>query len=74
VHQHDFRLTLAPNRCLTVATADGVPVLHHPGLPVASGEELDPDHLVNAETLPPDHVRSRIDLGYAVMVLMQQSA
>jgi hypothetical protein len=74
VHQHGFILALAPNRRLAVTTADGVPVLHHPGLPWRPAEELDPDHQVDSDTLPPDHVRSRIDLGYAVMVLMQQSA
>jgi hypothetical protein len=74
VHQHGFVLALAPDRRLTVATAEGVPVLHHPGLPWRPAEELDPDHAVDADTLPPDHVRGRIDLGYAVMVLMQQSA
>jgi len=52
VHQHGFALALAPNRRLTVATADGVPVLHHPGLPWRSPQELDPHHQVGAETLP----------------------
>jgi len=74
VHQHGFALALAPDRRLSVANADGTPVLHHPGLPWRPAQGLDPDHQVDAETLLPDHVRSRIDLGYAVMVLMQQSA
>lgn len=51
-----------------------MPVLHHPALPWRPAAELDPDHLVSAETLPPDRVEPRMDLGYAVTVLMQQAA
>lgn len=74
VHQHGFVLTLQPDRRLTVATAGGVPLLHHPGLPWRPAAELDPHRRITAGTLPPDHVAARIDLGYAVMVLAQQSA
>lgn len=73
VHQHGFGLVLGPDRRLSVTTADGVPVLHHPGLPWGEAEALDPDRHVSAETLVPDSV-SRMDLGYCVAVLLQQAA
>lgn len=72
----DFQLVLHPDRRLSVATAEGVPLLHHPAQPWG-----DPAHLttgrgrrVSAETLPPDHCDARIDLGYVVSVLMTQAA
>ena len=74
VHARGFGLVLHRNRRLTVTTAEGTAVLHHPGLPWRPATELDPDHVVQPDTLPPDHVVARIDLGYAVMVLAQQSA
>ena len=74
VHQLDFRLALHPDRTLTVTTADGVPVLHHPALPWRPATELDPERRIDPETLPPSHISPRIDIGYAVMVLCQQSA
>jgi hypothetical protein len=73
IHQHGFVLVLHRDRSLTV-TADGVPVLHHPGHPWRPATELDPRRRIDPDTLPPDHVVGRIDLGYAVMVLAQQSA
>jgi hypothetical protein len=74
VHQLGFSLVLKPDRKLTVTTPEGVPVLHHPGTPWGDPAELDPDRRIDADTLPPDHVASRVDIGYAVMVMMQQSA
>ena len=74
VHAQGFDLTLAPDRSLSVTTADGVPVLHHPALPWRPAAELDPERHVSAETLPPDQVEARMDLDYAVMVLVQQAA
>jgi hypothetical protein len=74
VHQLGFSLVLHPDRKLTVTTAEGVPVLHHPGVPWRPAVELDPERRIDAGTLPPDHVVARVDIGYAVMVLAQQSA
>ena len=74
IHQHGFVLRLDDERRLHVETADGTAVLHHPALPWQPAAELDPERAVDAETLPPDHVTARLDLGYAVMVLAQQSA
>jgi hypothetical protein len=74
VHAQGFDLTLDDDRRLSVATADGVPVLHRPALPSRPPVELDPDQRVSAKTLPPDTVTARMDLGYAVMVLARQAA
>ena len=74
VHRLGFLLELAADRELTVATADGVRVLHHPGLPWGEADLLDPDRHVSAETSVPDSVEPRMDLGYCVMVLLQQAA
>lgn len=74
VHQQGFSLTLWPARRLSVATADSVPVLPHPELPWRPAAELDPQGRVSAETLSPDRVEAPMDLGYAVMVLLQQTA
>ena len=74
VHGRGFRLELGAGRWLSVTSADGVPVLHHPGLPRRPAEELDPAGLIDALTLPPDGVDRCQDLGYAVLVLMQQAA
>jgi hypothetical protein len=74
VHQLGFVLVLHPDRTLTVTTAEGVPVLHLPGIPWRSAAELDPERRIQPDTLPPDNVVSRTDIGYAVMVLAQQSA
>jgi hypothetical protein len=65
---------LHPDRRLEVATADGTPLLHHPGQPWGDPDALDPDHHVTAETLPPDHCDARLDLGYVVSVLLAQAA
>lgn len=75
VHQRGFQLVLDPvTRRLAVATDDGVPVLHHPALPWGDPVLLDAHHDVSAETLVPDLVEPRMDLGYCVAVLLQQAA
>lgn len=74
VHAQGFGLVLHPDRRLDVRTADGVPVLHLPALPWRPALELDPSGDVSAETLPAPCADQRLDLGYAVMVLVQQAA
>ena len=74
VHQLGFTLVLHLDRKLSVTTPEGVPLLHHPGLPWGDPSQLDPKRRIDADTLPPDNVVSRIDIGYAVMVMAQQSA
>lgn len=74
VHQLGFTLVLHPDRKLSVTTPDGVPLLHHPGLPWGNAAGLDPERSIDADTLPPDNVVARIDLSFAVMVLAQQLA
>lgn len=76
VHTQGFALLLHPDRRLQVRTADGLAVLHHPAQPWA-----DPGALatgcgqhVSAETLPPDHCDPRLDLRYAVSVLLAQAS
>jgi hypothetical protein len=75
IHSQGFSLVLHPDRRLEVHSADGVPVLHHPAQPWGDPAELADGcrELVSAETLPPDHVDARIDLDYAVSVLMAQA-
>jgi len=74
VHAQGFQLQLRPDRSLTVRTAHGVPVPHHPALPWHPAEELDHNGQITAQTLPPMVTGQRLDLGYAVAVLMQQAA
>lgn len=74
VHQQGFRLRLRDDRRLTVATADGVPVLHHPALPPGDRHQLDPARQINARTIEPTHCDGRMDLGYVVSVVLQQAA
>ena len=76
LHQHGFQLTLHPDRRLEIHTADGIPVLHHPAQPWGNPAELAAGggQLVSAETLPPDHTDARLDLRYAVSVLLAQAA
>lgn len=73
VHAEGFRLELAPDRTLTVTTADGEPVPRHPALPWGDPYLLDQDGGVSAETPVPDRV-DRMDLDYCVMVVVQQAA
>lgn len=76
IHSQGFRLVLHPDRRLDVTTAEGAKVLHHPapawGDPAAlaggCGQRVSPG------TLPPDHVKPRIDLGYIVNVLLAQAS
>ncbi len=74
VHQLGFHLVLRPDRRLEVHTPDGIPVLRHPGQPWADPTQLDPTGRISAGTLPPTHCDARLDLGYAVAVLLQQAA
>lgn len=74
VHGQGFRLVLRPDRSLLVATAEGVPVPHHCVLPWHPAAELDPALRVLPDTLPPATAGERLDLGYAVAVLLQQAA
>jgi Domain of unknown function (DUF222)/HNH endonuclease len=73
VHRDGFVLALRPDRSLRVATAAGSDVPPLPALPWRPAAELDPGGHVSAETCPPVPV-DRLDLGYAVMVLLQQAA
>jgi hypothetical protein len=74
VHAQGFRLVLQADRRLSVSTAEGVRVLHHPALPTGDAAALDPGHRVEAMTLPPHVVDARLDLHWAVGVLLQQAA
>ncbi len=74
VHAQGFQLLLHPDRSLTVRTAQGVPVLHHPVLPWRPAAELDTVGQITARTLPPMVTGQRLDLGYAVAVARQQPA
>jgi len=74
VHAEGFCLDLRADRSLIVTTAEGVRVLHHPVVPWRPAEELDPDRRIDGSTLPPTIVGDRLDLGYAVAVLLQQAA
>lgn len=74
VHQHGFGLVLQPDRQLEVRTADSVPVVHHHAQPWGDAAQLDQSGRICAETLPPTHCDNRLDLGYAVTVLLQQAA
>ncbi|TAL12292.1 MAG: HNH endonuclease, partial [Frankiales bacterium] len=73
IHSQGFQLTLQPDRQLEVTTADGTRLLHHPapawGDPAALAVAR-----VSAETLPPETVQPRIDLGYVVNVLLAQAS
>ena len=73
IHSQGFELLLHPDRRLEVRTAEGVVLLHHPALPWGEPAALDPHGRVGATTLPPE-TYERLDLGYAVSVLMQQAA
>lgn len=76
IHAEGFQLLLHPDRRLTVATADGVPVLHHPAQPWGDPTALAKGcgQRVSADTLPPDHCDTRLDLGYVVSVVLAQAA
>jgi len=74
VHSQAFRLVLRPDRTLGVTTAEGVRVLHHPALPWQPATQLDPEESISTTTLPPAPSGGRLNLAYAVAVLMQQAA
>ncbi len=74
MHAQGFQLQLRPDRSLTVHTAQGLPVPHHPALPWHPAEKLDHDRKITPQTLPPMVTGQRLDLGYAVSVLLQQAA
>ncbi len=68
------RLVLGADRTLTVTTAADTPVPHHPAQPWRDRVQLDPDGAVAPHTLPPHTSGQRLDLGYAVSVLLRQAA
>jgi hypothetical protein len=76
IHAQGFQLVLHPDRRLDVRTADGARIVHHPAQPWGDPAALASGcgQLVSAETLPPDHCDARLDLHYAVSVLMAQAA
>ncbi len=74
LHHAGFQLTLHPDRRLTVRSADGAAVPHHPEPPWDDADQLDPDRHLQPTTLPPDSVEPRLDLHYVVSVLSQQAA
>ncbi len=74
LHQAGFQLTLQPDRTITVTTADGTEVPHHPELPWGDADQLDPDRTIQPATLPPDSVEPRLDLHDDVSVMSQQAA
>lgn len=76
VHAQGFQLELQPDRQLVVRTAGGMPVLHHPAPPWGDAAAIAAGcgRLVSAEALQADHTDGRLDLRYAVAVLMAQAA
>ena len=74
IHAGGFRLALHPlTRALTITTATDVPIPHRNVWPWRPAEELDPDAAIHPATLPP-HAGDKLDLHYAVEVLMQHAA
>ena len=74
VHQVGFQLVLQADRRLSVSTADGVPLLHHPALPWGDPADLDPGGRVAASTSALENADARMDLGYVVSVLLAQAS
>lgn len=74
VHALSIRLRLHHRRALEVRTADGRVVPHRFEFPWRSAAELDPDAQIGPATLPPTTHGDRLDLDYAVSVLLQQAA
>lgn len=74
VHEHGILLELAADRALTVTTADGTALPHHPATPWSSAEALGGVDEIGPGTLQSGASPDRMDLGYAVMVLCQQAA
>ncbi|HEX4427697.1 MAG TPA: DUF222 domain-containing protein [Frankiaceae bacterium] len=74
VHAEGIRLKLNPaTRALTVTTAAGSPVPHRAEWPWLPAEGLDPSAAIHPTTLPP-FAGDKLDLHYAVEVLMQHAA
>ena len=74
IHAGGLHLTLHPiTRALTITTASGLPVPHRHQWPWQPAEHLDPDNSIDATTLPP-FAGDKLDLHYAVDVLMQHAA
>ncbi len=74
VHSEGFRLSLHPTRrTLTVTTRKGAVIKHRQPLPWRPAGELDPHRVIGPKTLPPT-VLDRLDLHYAVSVLLQHAA
>ena len=78
VHAEGFELVLLPDRRLSISTAAGIAVPHRPPLPFQPArdliEALQLREPVDARTLPPQTSGDRLDLHYAVAVLVQQAA
>jgi hypothetical protein len=74
LHDAGFRLALDPRtRAVTVHTPAGGLVPRHPDLPTNSAAELDPHSQISPRTLPPSAL-DRLDLHYAIGVMMQWAA
>ncbi len=74
VHARGFRLALHPTRrTLIVTTRKGAAIKHRQPPPWRPAGELDPHRLIGPKTLPPT-VLDRLDLHYAVSVLLQHAA
>jgi hypothetical protein len=74
IHRDGYQLLLQPDRSLTVTTADGTALLHHPALPWAPAEDLDPTGVIGPDTLPTDWNGDRMDLDHVAWVLLQHAA
>ena len=88
VHAEGFALVLLPDRRLSISTAAGIAVPHRPPLPFQPAQDLTEAlntqdqstqdqgaHApIDARTLPPQTSGDRLDLHYAVAVLVQQAA
>lgn len=78
VYVEGFSLVLLPDRRLSISTAAGIAVPHRPPLPFEPAQDLlealqlrDP---VDARTLPSLTTGDRLDLHYAVAVVVQHAA
>ena len=72
VHRDGYQLSLHADRRLVVRTAEGQPLPHRPQLPRQPADDL--GTAIGPDTLPPQVSDARLDLHYAVSVLMQQAA
>ena len=71
VHRDGFRLRLREDRRLSVHTADGRLLAHHPAPPWREADELP---VVPTAAISPSCCGQHLDLDYAVAVLVQQAA